>query len=355
MTPPPMAWPRAGLALAWGGVLVSLALAPALAGAPVWVLALPWMLSAVVLGLPHGAADPIVPFRMRGERLRWGRVAGFSLAYLGVSAAVLAAWWAAPVAAAVGFLVLTWAHWGQGDVFALRALGWDRHLVSRGQLAAALVVRGALPMAVPLVAFPETYAEVVGAMAAAVAPGTEGTAQALILGLDRGALAVALGGLFASYSVWGAVVASRRSATSPGDSASSANSAPLGDSASGPWRTLALDLAEVAGLALFFATVPPLWSVGVYFCLWHALRHLARLAPAVAEGSGWRLAGLAAPATVGALILIGGLAWATVGLGRPVAGVGVYLVGIAALTVPHTLVVVWMDLRQHVWTLTARP
>ena len=336
-----MAWPRAGLAVAWGGVAVSLALAPALAGAPVWVLALPWALSAVALGLPHGAADPVVPFRMRGERLRVGPVAAFSVAYLAVSGAVLALWWAAPVAAAVGFLALTWAHWGQGDVFALRALGWDRHLASRGQLALALVVRGALPMAVPLVAFPETYAEVVGAMAAAVAPGTEARAQALVLGLDRGALAAALGALFFAYAAWGAVVASRRAASRPGVRA---------------WRTLALDLAEVAGLALFFAAAPPLWSVGVYFCLWHALRHLARLAPAVADGSGWRLAGLATPATVGALVLIGGLAWATVGLGEPVAGVGVYLVGIAALTVPHTLVVTWMDLRQRVWTpATARP
>ena len=329
-----MAWPRAGLAAAWGGVAASLLLAPVLVGAPVWVLALPWALSAVVLGLPHGAADPVVPFRMRGEPLRVGPVAAFSVAYLAVSGAVLALWWAAPVAAAVGFLVLTWAHWGQGDVFALRALGWDRHLASRGQLALVLVVRGALPMAVPLAAFPETYAEVVGAMAAAVAPGTEARAQALVLGLDRGALAAALGGLFLTYAAWGAVVAVRQS----------------GARSAGAWRTLAVDLAEVAGLALFFAVVPPLWSVGVYFCLWHALRHLARLAPAVAGGSGWRLARLAAPATVGALVLIGGLAWATVGLGEPVAGVGVYLVGIAALTVPHALVVVWMDLRQGVWT-----
>ena len=327
-----MAWPRAGLAVAWGSVLGSLALAPVLAGAPVWVLALPWALSAVVLGLPHGAADPVVPFRMRGQRLRAGPVAVFSVAYLALSGVVLAAWWAAPVAAAVGFLALTWAHWGQGDVYALRALGWDRHLAYRGQLVLALVVRGALPMAVPLMAFPETYAEVVGAMAAAVAPGTEARAQALILGLDRGALAAGLGALLLGYAVWGTVAA-------------------RGASASGAWRTLGLDLGEVVGLAAFFAAVPPLWSVGVYFCLWHALRHLARLAPAVAGGSGWRLAGLAAPATVGALLLIGGLAWATVGVGQPVEGVGVYLVGIAALTVPHTAVVVWMDWRQGVWSV----
>ncbi len=325
----PMAWPRAGLALAWGGVAGSLLLAPVLAEAPLRVLVLPWMLSAVVLGLPHGAVDPVVPFRMRGERLRFAPVAAFSLAYLGVSAAVLALWWLAPTAAALGFLVLTWLHWGQGDVYALRALGWDAHLGTLGSRALALAVRGALPMAVPLVAFPQTYAEVVGAMAAVVTPEHAVQAQAAILTLPRGALAAALLGLFAAYAIGGALRARREP---------------------GAWRTLGLDLAEVAGLAVFFALVPPLWSVGVYFCLWHAARHLARLAPLVADGSAWRLAGLAVPATVGALVLIGALAVRTVGMGQPVAGVGVYLVGIAALTVPHVLVVAWMDFRQHLWT-----
>ena len=213
-------------------------------------------------------------------------------------------------------------------MFALRALGWDRHLARSGQLALTLVVRGALPMAVPLLAFPATYAETVGAMAAAVSPAHEGAARAAVLAVPRGALAAALGVVVAGYALWGASVARRRP---------------------GGWRTLGLDLAEVSGLAALFAVVPPLWSVGVYFCLWHALRHLARLAPAVAGGSGWRLAALATPATLGALALIGGLAGATVGLGRPLASVGVYLVGIAALTVPHVAVCVWMDLRQQVW------
>ncbi|PAP75407.1 Brp/Blh family beta-carotene 15,15'-dioxygenase [Rubrivirga marina] len=322
----PFAWRWGGLALAWGGVLGSLALTPALADAPAAVLALPWVSSAVVLGLPHGAVDPLVPFAMRGEPLRLGPLARLCVAYLALGALVLAAWWAAPTAAAVGFVLLTWAHWGQGDVYALRALGWDAHLAGPAQRVLAGAVRGALPMAVPLAAHPEVYAEVVGAMAAALQPDGAEAARRLVLGIPSAVVWVGLGVLIGVYAMWGAVVGRRRRA----------------------WRSLGLDLAEVAGLAVFFAVLPPLWSVGVYFCLWHAVRHLARLGPLVADGSARRLSLYAAPATLGALALIG-LVFADALRGR-VASVGAYLVGIAALTVPHVVVVAWMDLRQHVWT-----
>jgi len=322
----PFAWRQGGLALAWGGVVGSLALGPALADAPAAVLALPWALSAVVLGLPHGAIDPVVPFAMRGEPLRLGPLAGLCVAYLALGALVLATWWGAPTAAAVGFVLLTWAHWGQGDVYALRALGWDAHLGGLAQRTLAGAVRGALPMAVPLAAHSEVYAEVVGAMAAALRPDGAESARGLVLALPPTAVWAGLGALIGLYAAWGAVVARRR----------------------GAWRSFRLDLAEVAALTVFFAVLPPLWSVGVYFCLWHAVRHLARLGPLVADGSAWRLALYAAPATLGALALIG-LVFADAPR-SPVGGVGAYLVGIAALTVPHVVVVAWMDVRQRVWT-----
>jgi Brp/Blh family beta-carotene 15,15'-monooxygenase len=109
----------------------------------------------------------------------------------------------------------------------------------------------------------------------------------------------------------------------------------------------------VAALTLFFALVPPLWSVGVYFSMWHALRHLARLAPVVSGGSARRLALLCVPFTLGALALMALLAArVTPGAGGADAEgqMGAYLVWIAALTVPHVLVVGWMDVRQRLWT-----
>ena len=322
----PFAWRRGGLVLAWGSVAGSIVLAPFLSGAPAWVLGAPWIVSAVALGLPHGAADPVVPFVMRGDRLRVGPLAAFCVAYLALGALVLGLWWIAPAVAAVGFVALTWAHWGQGDLYALRGLGWDAHLASTSQRVLSAAVRGALPMLVPLAAFPEVYAGVVGAMVAALRPDRVGAAQALVRSVPTAAVWAGLAGLIGVYAAWGALVAWRRDA----------------------WASWALDFGEIAGLTAFFALVPPLWSVGVYFCLWHALRHLARLAPLVAGGSARRLALYATPGTLGAVALI---AWVFADAFRgTVDGVGAYLVGIAALTVPHVAVVLWMDHRQRVWT-----
>ena len=324
-----MAWGWTGLGVAWGSVGLSVALSPWIADAPPVLWLVPWAASVLVLGLPHGALDPLVPFRMRGEPLRPGRVAAFCAGYLAIAVGVVGLWRAAPVAAAVGFVALTWAHWGQGDVFALRALGWDRHLASRAHLAAAGVVRGALPMLVPLAAQPKEYATVLGdlvrlfdpALAAVTAEAVASTA-----GVAQAGAVV----LFGGYAVWTAVAAAR----------------------GGAWRSAALDMGEVAALAGFFALLPPLWSVGLYFCTWHALRHLARLEPVVAPRRPARLALLAAPATLGALALFAGLGWLLAA--RPASGdvLAVYLVGIAAVTVPHVAVVAWMDVRQGVWRPT---
>ncbi|MEM6326048.1 MAG: Brp/Blh family beta-carotene 15,15'-dioxygenase [Bacteroidota bacterium] len=323
---PPMAWPRLGLMVAWGSVGLSLVAAPWIAAAPTAWLLVPWALSVLVLGLPHGALDPFVPFRMSRTALTAVRLGVFCVAYLGLGVVVVALWMLAPVAAAVGFIALTLAHWGQGDVFFLRAMGWDRHLASGPHLVLAGAVRGALPMGVPLAAQPEAYAAVLGGLGRLFEPSTEADVVASAVSASSAAQ-VGLAVLFGGYVLWGAVSAARR----------------------GAWRSLALDLGEVAVLTVFFAVLPPLWSVGVYFCAWHALRHLARLEPVVSPRQPGRFALLATPFTLGALVLFALGGWLLVE--RPEAGdlLAIYLVGIASVTVPHVLVVAWMDVRQAVW------
>jgi Brp/Blh family beta-carotene 15,15'-monooxygenase len=101
------------------------------------------------------------------------------------------------------------------------------------------------------------------------------------------------------------------------------------------------------------------FAVGVYFCLWHSLRHIARLL-VLEDATDLRTAPLRAalgrftvealPLTVVSLALLGGL-WLVMPapptdiLGR----LGLYLVVIAVLTLPHTAVVTWMDRAQSVW------
>jgi Brp/Blh family beta-carotene 15,15'-monooxygenase len=121
------------------------------------------------------------------------------------------------------------------------------------------------------------------------------------------------------------------------------------------------DAGEIALLWVFFLLVPPILAIGLYFTLWHALRHIARLvvvddpgASALAAGDYLgalaRFARDATPATVGALLFFVGLYLAVPTAPGDRAGLlGVYLVGIAVLTLPHVAVVTWMDRRQDVW------
>jgi Brp/Blh family beta-carotene 15,15'-monooxygenase len=104
--------------------------------------------------------------------------------------------------------------------------------------------------------------------------------------------------------------------------------------------------------------------VGLYFCLWHSPRHVARVmaldettASALREvelGRALaRFARVAAPLTVAALALIVGFAALVPDPPTTLSGwVGLYLVGIAVLTLPHAAVVTWMDDRQGVWSPT---
>jgi Brp/Blh family beta-carotene 15,15'-monooxygenase len=107
--------------------------------------------------------------------------------------------------------------------------------------------------------------------------------------------------------------------------------------------------------------VPPLLAIGLYFCLWHAPRHIARLVlldrqaiPGTEQRSLrsaiTRFARDAVPTTLAALVLLGVLY--VVVPSRPdslSALLALYLALVAALTLPHTVIVTWMDVRQGVW------
>jgi Brp/Blh family beta-carotene 15,15'-monooxygenase len=303
---------------------------------PLWAQYLPLALSVLLVGLPHGALDHLVPSRLRGEPATVRSLGGVGLLYAVLGGAYAAGWFLAPAACFVGFVLLTLAHWGQGDVHALVALAGGEHLRSRGQRALAAVVRGGFPMLVPLVAFPEQYRRVAEAV---VAPFLGGTASLAPAFTPRVRLAAAAG--FALLVAAHLVVGYRRR------------------SGSGGFRR---DAGETLLLGVFFSTVPPIAAVGTYFCLWHATRHVARLVlldpPAVdalarAEVGPAirRFARQAAPLTLAALAFLAALYLLVPRPPTTVEGfVGLYLVLIAALTLPHVVIVAWMDRVQGVWS-----
>jgi Brp/Blh family beta-carotene 15,15'-monooxygenase len=286
----------------------------------------PFVVSIVLFGLPHGAVDHLVPSRLRDETPDVRSVSRVMAIYTAVFFVYAAVWFVAPAASFVFFIALTLFHWGQGDLHASLAL-LRTPIESQLGRVATLLARGSMPMLVPLVAFPGEYREVADAIIGVFDPSGAASFAFVFEPVFRLGVAVVLVVLVA------ATVYFSRSTFEAG---------------------------ELLLLGVYFATVPPILAVGFYFCFWHSTRHIARLValdPVASERveDGDAVSALvrfgrdAAPLTAGALVLLGGL-WIVASPPATLEGFfALYLILIAALTLPHAGVVTLMDRVQRVW------
>ena len=291
--------------------------------------------TVLLLGLPHGALDHLTLPRARDEPVTLRGVGVFSVVYLAVAATYGIAWLLAPAASFVGFILLTWFHWGQGDRAHLALTTDAAHLEESWVGRLTLLVRGGLPMVVPLVAFPEQYRVVTMTVVGLFDPSGGGWLEPVFAPSTRLAVGIGFGLVTVGTLLAGYYVAGDRRG----------------------WR---IDLVETGLLWAFFATVPPVLAIGIYFAVWHSLRHLARLvaidetaSTALTQGAVRRLLVRvsmdALPMTVGALVLFGAIAVGVPNEPGSLAGVGgVYLVLLAVLTLPHASVVTILDRIQNV-------
>lgn len=322
----------------WGLLAAACAIALVAPRAIDEVRYVPLLAGLVLFGLPHGAVDHLVPGWLRGAPLPGRQLAAVLGAYAAAALAGVALWFAFPLLALAVFLALAVLHWGQGELwFALACAGRRR---PRGPLSLALFtgVRGLLPVAVPLLAFPAAASVAASDILARF--GHDGLPA---LGSQwRVGLLAAIGAAGGCAAV--ASVLEHRGA--PG--------------------ALARDLGELGLLAAFFATVPPVFAVGLYFVAWHSPRHVARLLATDPRAAARlragrpgaalaRFARTAAPCTALALLGLAALA-ALVAGGTASAGalVATLLALIAALTAPHVVVVAWMDAAQGLWVAPAQ-
>ena len=291
----------------------------------------PFVAGMVVLGLPHGALDHLAPLFILHRRLTLPYLAVFVFGYAALVLLYLTFWRVLPLAALAVFLLCSWLHWGQGDAYFLRRFDGQPVPRSAGGHFLVWAVRGGLPIILPPLAHPLAFAQVAGGILSWYG----GKSNWMLTGLERDAGLAVLALAVAAYL--------RQSWTL---------------SKKVFWR----DAGEVALLTVYFLLVPAILAVGVYFCVWHSARHIARLMllddadrlPLTRGQIGWcvqRSAAQALPMTLGALGFLAGLFWWQGQMHVDVGGfVFLYLSLIAALTFPHFLLVLWMDreeFRQH--------
>ena len=309
----------------WTAVLLTVAVSlwlPVTAAARLGLYAL--ALSIPLFGLPHGSADWWVMRVAAGGRWNFSAQARCAGVYVLASLATLGFWRVLPGTALAGFLALTAWHFGSAEASVLvperptfRDPVWWMFAVGRGLLVVFLSL-----------AFRPVETLVV------LAPFTA-------LG---GSVAVALGGLAraALWLVWtGAVLQTLairwEMRAHPGGTG---------------WRGFQYNVLETCLLLMLFRIAPPLLAFACYWMAFHAWRHVWRLESLVApEDAGlpwWRslldFHRRTLPLTLAALLGLAliFLAWPTLGRGANPTVVA-YLILLSILTVPHAVVIGWLD------------
>ena len=302
---------------------------------------LPFLVSLLFLGLPHGAWDHRVMSAAQRRPLRFPFVAAFCGAYLGLVALYGTLWPLAPTAAYLLFIAMSWLHWGQGDAAYLRI--WSGSRSTGGGSLVVWLVRGGAPIALPILTHPQAFAR---AAASVTDRFRDGGALGAELWVGRLTPSACIAGLF----VLGALVvlylinSFQRNGGRRGAAWTS--------------REFREDCGEITLLYTTFAFADPIFAVGMYFCLWHGLRHIARLflldeelrflcARNEVGVAVWRFVRQTLPIMGASLLLMGGM---TAYWSRTVHSaeefVSLYLALIAALTFPHFLLALWLDARR---------
>ena len=283
----------------------------ALAGPPSRASTIPVLaLLIVALGIPHGALDALLAADLCRRRGVWWWV-GFAAAYLATTLLVLAAWHWWPRFLLALFLVLSASHFG-GDLDGC-CPRWIRLLYGGAPTVLPAVFHGGeLQLLFSWLIPAESAAQLVGVLGALAEPYLIAIGAAVIL------------------------LARRRKP----------------------------EAAEVAALSGLCLVAPPLLAFTIFFCGMHSARHILRCLwsdrGAAREGaasllmpdrpSGPRLrraVGLAAPPMAATLLLLWGYWEQVAGLAPEPRLVRTVFIGLAALTVPHVILVDGLLPRQN--------
>jgi Brp/Blh family beta-carotene 15,15'-monooxygenase len=287
-----------------------------------------YLVGMVALNLPHGGYEHFTNLRHRGLPFGARYVAVYLLAVVAfIALFVVRPALALPIAFATAI-----AKGGHGDLHVMDAVVGSGHLHSRAQRALAALVRGGAVMIVPLLLWKPTYIGYSQLMVSLFDPSAMGTVATRI---DTAAPF-----LLAGYGI--ALVAHLVSGLVTGGF-------------SGDWLR---DAVETLLLVAYFAVVPVVVSIGLYFPLWYSLRqsgrsmvaHRAEPATGLSIGAIWAvfMAGAFMTGLVGVALYL--VAPNPLGIGTVLSGlVGFYTIFICVVAMPHVVVGQWLDSDRGIW------
>ncbi|MDX7952476.1 Brp/Blh family beta-carotene 15,15'-dioxygenase [Lichenihabitans sp. Uapishka_5] len=262
------------------------------------------LVGGALIGMPHGSSDFVVAYRAMAPRFGRGWLPVFLCAYLAVVAAMVLGWSLAPRATFLVFLLVSGFHFGASEAAARDVDDPLRY-----------VARALTPVLPIFLLHPQAVAGIIGLMS------QDGSATVVATLETCRIPGLALYAALLGRVGWRAIAA-----------------APYGSSR----RAEAVELLLLAAAA---ALLPPFVTFAIYFCLLHAVRHMAELGGALYPRDGRAALGVVAAIVVpSALVCAGLLLWGWSALAghmptEPLLALALQVT--AALTVPHLMLEWW--------------
>ena len=313
---------------------------------------LPWLLSIFIFGLSHGGIDHQVPPLLGTATMKGKSLVTFIAWYLAMMIVVLLTWGLNPDLALIFFLVMSAYHFGQGDLYWSSNFGLNRAFRARNHRARKilpwfqatfLISRGSIAAILPFIIFPEKFNEITQHLASQLTglriqrwEGASSLRYVLISAISVLVLSQIMISIKLAYEsyITSDVVAV---------------------------RAAIIEILETGLLLILFSSAPPILAIGTYFLGWHAPRHVVRLMLITEPMRSLMLEGRygqslvvfhrrALPLTLAAagLLLFLFALFSRYEFSAAQVLTTAFLF-VSAITLPHFIIVLWMDVKQKSW------
>ena len=249
------------------------------------------LLSVVFIGLPHGAMDGALAAHF-GWMESKKKAAAFLISYVAMAALVVGIWFIAPAISFIIFLAISIYHFGKGDVTASEKENMTTESLARG----GIVIGG-------ISHFHRADANEI---------------FHVLVGSSTDLVWLFINSVIPMTLIFATLTMANKNAKERGSF-----------------------LGEITGLALIFSILPPLVGFAIYFCLIHSLRHFASMRAMLSDT-------ISKMQITRTTVLFSALCWAVglIVLAQQSSNIGlepallqVIFIGLAALTVPHMILV----------------